>query len=265
MSSLREVQRAFGVALLGGEATGALDGIAADGLSRAARLAIYRHHVSATLTDALKAAYPVVCRLVDERFFAYAADRFVTAHPPSSPCLSEYGGALAGFLATFEPCRHLAYLPDVARLEWALVRALNADDAPVLDRRALLELAAADVPSLRPRFHPSLTLVGSRWPIDQIWRANQPDADPSAIVDLAAGAARLAVRRHGDDVVFATLDTGAYTLRCLLHAGHTLGEASAAVLVEDPSLDLTAMLYDLFADESLVDFTLIPTTEEDAS
>jgi hypothetical protein len=202
---------------------------------------------------------------VDERFFDYAADRFIAVHPPSSPCLSEYGDALPGFLITFEPCRHLGYLPDVARLEWAMVRALNADDAPVLDRRALLDVAAADVPALRLRFHPSFTLVASPWPIDQIWRANQPDADPSAIVDLAAGAARLAVRRHEDDVVFAVLDAGAYRLRCLLHAGHTLGEAAAAVLVEDPFLDLAAMLHDLFADESLADFTLTPKNEENAS
>ena len=265
MSSLREMQHAFGVALLGGNATAAVAGIASDGLTPDARLAIYRHHVSATLTDALKAAYPVVCRLVDERFFAYAADRFIAAHPPTSPCLSEYGDALADFLADFEPCRHLEYLPDVARLEWAMVRALNADDAPVLDRRALLDVAAADIPTLRLRFHPSFTLVASPWPIDQIWRANQPDADPSATVDLATGAARLAVRRHEDDVVFAVLDGGAYALRCLLQSHRTLGEAAAAVLVEDPSLDLAAMLHDLFADESLVDFTLTPTNEEDAS
>ena len=265
MSSLREVQHAFGVALLGGNATAAVEGIASDGLTPDARLAIYRHHVSATLTDALKAAYPVVCRLVDERFFAYAADRFIAAHPPTSPCLSEYGDALADFLADFEPCRHLPYLPDVARLEWAMIRALNADDAPSLDHRALRDVSVADLPNLRLRFHPSLTLVASPWPIDRIWRMNQRDANPADVLDLAGGAARVAVRRHDDEVVLSALDPGAYALRRMLDGGHTLGEAAVAALAADASRDLVAMLRDLFADGSLVDFSLTISNEEDPS
>ena len=65
----------------------------ATGSDPAARLAIYRHHVSATLTEALEATYPVVVRLVDRRFFAYAADQFIRRHPPTGPCSSSTGGA----------------------------------------------------------------------------------------------------------------------------------------------------------------------------
>ena len=54
----------------------------ADRLSPAARVAIYRHHVTQTLTDILMDVYPVVCRLVDARFFAYAAHRFIASQPP---------------------------------------------------------------------------------------------------------------------------------------------------------------------------------------
>src|SRR5437868_1266472 len=112
MSALRETQAAFRAALLGNDPSAATVDIRGDGLAPEARLAIYRHHVVETLTDLLKDVYAVVCRLVDARFFAYVADRFIVAHPPTSPCLFEYGDAFAGFLERFAPCRHLPYLPD---------------------------------------------------------------------------------------------------------------------------------------------------------
>ncbi len=116
MPSLRDLERDFARALLG-EADGAvLASVLGDGLAPAARIGIYRNHVFSTLTDALKATYLVVCRLVDARFFAYAADRYIRAEPPAGPCLFEYGESFPEFLAEFEPCRHLEYLPDVGRL-----------------------------------------------------------------------------------------------------------------------------------------------------
>ncbi len=91
MSTLREVQADLRAALLGGPAGPAAAVVLEEGLAAEARLAIYRHHVFATLTDVLKASYPVVCRLVDERFFAYAADQYIRHHPPTGPCIFKYG------------------------------------------------------------------------------------------------------------------------------------------------------------------------------
>jgi hypothetical protein len=258
MSALRELQARFRDAVLGGAVTPVLRTIAADGLEPAARLAIYGHHVSATLTDALRATFPVVARLVDDRFFAYAADRFSAALPPTSPCLSEYGDAFPDFLASFEPCRALVYLPDVARLEWALSRAQDADDGVPLDPRTLAEVPVAERAGLRLAFHASITLLASPWPIDRIWRANQPrdDEDPGGdrdtMIDLDAGGVRLEIRRRADAVVFRALAPGVYRLRRELFAGRTLGDAATAALAEDAELDLAAVLSELFHDDTLV-------------
>src|SRR5262245_45901708 len=172
MPSLRELQLDFGRALLGGAGERASGAIVDAGLPTGARLAIYRHHVFATLTGALRAVYPVVCRLVDERFFAYAADQFVRRHPPTGPCLVEYGSELPDFLASFPPCRHLAYLPDVARLEWAIHAASHAADAVPLAPTSLADIDPARVGDLVFRFDLSTALVASLWPVETIWRAH---------------------------------------------------------------------------------------------
>src|SRR5437870_11257115 len=213
MPSLRDLERDVARGLLG-EADGAvLASILGDGLSPAARLGVYRNHVFSTLTEALEATYPVVCRLVDPRFFAYAVDRYIRACPPAGPCLFEYGESLPEFLAAFPPCRHLQYLPDVARLEWAINRALHAEDAEPLDPTRLRGLSPDGAARLALRLHPSAPFLESRWPMHPPWRPNQPGADPDGIVDLDAGGVRLEVRRPGDDVVVRSLVAAPYAVR----------------------------------------------------
>ncbi|MGQ0577768.1 MAG: HvfC/BufC family peptide modification chaperone [Betaproteobacteria bacterium] len=248
MPALRELESSFGRALLGNAQEALLDLIAADGLAPAARLGIYRNHVLVTLADALKATYPVVCRLVDERFFRYAADRYIPANPPAVPCLFEYGESFAEFLCAFGPCRHLEYLPDVARLEWAINRALHADDAAALDAARLGEVPADRIGDVTLALHPSVSFLCSPWPVDRIWRANQPEADPDAIVSLDAGGAQLEVQRRGEDVVFRSLDAASYALRATLARGDSLEHAAEAARNADPETDFARVLQQLLAD-----------------
>ena len=84
MPALRELQTLFKASLLAGDEEAAIQQIEGDGLDPRARLAVYRHHILTTLTAVLESAYPVVCRLVDRRFFAYAADAFIRRQPPES-------------------------------------------------------------------------------------------------------------------------------------------------------------------------------------
>ena len=244
MSTLRELQSGFRAAMLGGDAGAAAAAVQSDGLGVDARLAIYRHHVFASLTTALEATFPVVVRLVDPRFFRYAVDRFVREHPPTGPCLSEYGAALPDFLARFEPSRHLAYLPDVARLEWAMNVALHAPEAAPVPPEALREPAPLAL-------HPSLTLLQSPWPIDTIWRASQPEAGDDT-VDLDAGGVHLQIWRSTDDVVFRRLSAAAFAFhRALAHTA-CLDAAAQAALSIAPDADLPSLIRDLLADQALV-------------
>jgi len=261
MPSLRELQRDFGRALLGGPVADVTPTIAEDGVPAEARLAIYRHHVFATLTSVLRSAYPVVCRLVDERFFDYAADAFIRRHPPAGPCLVEYGAELPAFLREFPACRHLVYLPDVARLEWAIHAAHHAEEAVPLAPTALADLDPERVGEVTFRFDPSLALVASRWPIDAIWRAHQTEREVET-VDLDAGGAFVLVYRRDDDVRVRPLTSAAYTFHQGLVDGRRLAGAAASAADEDPSFDLVEALHALFRERIVVAFTLSTSDKE---
>ncbi len=262
MPTLSEVQIAFRDALLGDDSTMVAREIARDGLAPEARLDIYRHHVLTTLTAVLEAAYPVVCRLVDRRFFAYAADRYARDEPPASPCLFEYGERFPDFLASFPACRDLVYLPDVARLEWAMHAALHAADPHAMDPAPLAAVATDDMARLVFSFDPSVTLLDSPWPVERIWRANQDDAagapknSSAAVVDLAAGGAHLEIRRIDDTVTMRALAPADHALRRALWKGATIGDAVATALAVDPAFDLASALTDLLQERILIGFSV---------
>jgi hypothetical protein len=254
MRSLADVQARVAAALRGEAGADLAAIVAGDGIAPRARLAIYRHHFVDSLTESLAAAYPVVHRLVGDGFFRYAAHESIAERPPRGPCLAEWGERFAEFLDGFPPCGALAYLGDVARLEWAIDRASRAADAVPLDVAALRSLEPPDLERLSVRFDPSLALLASAWPVDAIWRANQPDADPATVVDAAAGGVALEVRRRGDDVAFRRLSPAVYAFRRALADGGCLAVAASAGHAADPAFDLAGALHELFTDEALVGF-----------
>ena len=246
MSSLFELQAGFRTALLANDERRVAADIVPDRLGVPARLAVYRHHVLTTLTTTLESTFPVVCRLVDRRFFGWLADRFIRAHPPKGPCLFEYGADFPAFVRAFPACAALPWLADVASLEWAMNSALHAPDARPLDPERLAAIAPSELGQLVLRLDASVTVLTSRWPVDAIWRANQPGAGETDSVDLDVGPVRLEVRRDGEDVVFRALSPGAFALRQALAGGGTLEAAVESALEAEPSLDVAQELRTLF-------------------
>jgi hypothetical protein len=250
MPNLLELQRQFRRAVLGGDTAALAAAIPGDGLDPAARLRIYRNHAFATLGAVLEGTFPVVCRLVDKRFFAYAAHEYLRERPPHSRCLVEYGSDFADFLAGFEPCKHLAYLADVARFEWALNMAAMVREAAPLPTEALAAVPPEKAACLALRLQPSASYFASSWPIDTIWQANQQSEVPT--VDLARGGACIEIRRVGDAAAWRRLDPGTFAFRTAIADGVVL--AAAAAIVEDPAFDLVVALDRVFAEGLAVGF-----------
>jgi hypothetical protein len=256
-SQLHETQAAMRRALLDGDAT-VLTGLTASASALAeTQIAVYRNNVFASLTDVLLDTFPVVCRLVDERFFAYAAHDFIQRHPPTRPCLAEYGAQFPDFLATFPPCRELSYLADVARLEWLLSSAAKADEAVSLAPALLASVAPAETPHLVLRLDPLLGFLASPWPVDRIWRANCRGAEDGATIDLGTtGGVRLEIGRRGDTVSYRSLDAATFAFRQALGDAATLETASERALAINPRFHLAAALADLFRDGAVIGFAL---------
>ena len=147
--TLLELQSAFSRDVLGLDDGAAFDLVVADGLDPRARLAIYRNTATSTLVTALRLSYPAVQSLVGAEFFEGAARLFIEQHPPKGAYLDSYGAGFPDFLARMPEAASLAYLPDIARLEWAVNHVLHAADTTPLDLTRLAQLGQEELETVR--------------------------------------------------------------------------------------------------------------------
>jgi hypothetical protein len=255
--SLLELQRAIRASLVIHDDGGISAHIVDRSISASDRLDIYRNTFASALTTALRLSYPVVHRLVGAEFFEEAARIFIRASPPKSACLDDYGEGFAEFLSDFEPAASLAYLPDVARLEWAMNRALHASDVEPLDPRRLAALAEVERERVSFAPHPSVSLLRVDHPADLIWRAVlEEDDDALSAIDPGAGLAWLLVQRLATGVEVRRMSESAWRVTAALFAGRLL----ASVLDEAPDTEASALLADHLAAGRFIDFGLNETS-----
>jgi hypothetical protein len=211
------------------------------GLAPVRRLSVYRNTMRETLGRALRLSFPAVHALVGTDFFEGAALTFAHEQPPHCADLNAYGAEFPAFLQRFEPAATLAYLPDVARLEWAVNRALHAPDVQPLDMSQLAAVALSDQDRVCFAADPSISMQRSNFPVDTIWRAVlQKDDAALGAIDLAGDAVCLMVQRIDDQVEVTRLDESTWQIGVALFSGQTLGEALDAA----PAIDAAALLAD---------------------
>jgi hypothetical protein len=239
----------FAAALADGDDAAFARHLAGDAGKATRRLALYRGAIAANRHGALRAAFPVVARLVGEGFFGEAARRHAQASPPGCADLNRYGAGFPDFLAAYPHASAMPWLADVARLEWARHESLGAADAPGLDFAALARVPEVEQPGLRFTLHPSVRLVRSAWPVLAIWEANQPDRDGTP--DRDEGADDILAWREDPGIRLARLETAEFAFVGALASGLTLEEAGGVT----PGWDFAPMLARLAARGLLAGFS----------
>ncbi|HSH42056.1 MAG TPA: DNA-binding domain-containing protein [Arenicellales bacterium] len=240
MSRPAELQSAFALALHDPD-SGVPPGLDP---GSAGRFDVHRNNMVAGLVDALRSTYPAIERLVGEQYFAAAARAYVRAEPPQSPVLLYYGGSFPGFLESLPAASTVPYLGDVARLEWARLRALHAADAAPAPVQALAGLDGADLEAVRLELHSSLCLLRSRWPVVSLWSDCMGVGSPAHIELHAAEVA--VVLRPGLNVRVHAAPPGAAALLEAVQTGASLGAAMRQSMTSDDAEAIAAQLRYLF-------------------
>lgn len=241
-AGLAALQQNFGNALFDGDHEAVLAPLL--GAGRVDRLALYRGNIKAGWERALADAYPVLRQLVGEEPFAGLARAYGRAWPSQDPDLANFGPHLASFLDNVAFDAGYPWLPDVARLEWAVHRAHGIAGPAPLEAAALSGFAPEALDGARFTLHPSVTLLHSRWAVAAIWQAHQPEG-PALPADANLPCDALIVRRGWQVEVVEIGRAEAATLGQLAR-GASFGAALEAALESGAPFDLGAMLQGWF-------------------
>lgn len=180
--------------------------------------------------------------LVGEDFFGGLAHAYGRQMPSDSADLNQFGARFADFLAVFPPVEELPYLPDMARLEWALHLAHYAADAQGLAPEALAALHPDQLEAHCFTLHPACVLLASGWQVAALWQAHQDGEGKGMFPQEMQVASYVLVCRTRWKAQVLVLDAAAHAALLALQQGQTFGAALDAAFKLDPAFDLAAYL-----------------------
>lgn len=216
-------QESFVTAVMSPEEGRVIPGLSGS-ISAAVATAIYRNNILEGFNESLKNVYGAIFVLIGEDCFREIAYSYGRSIPSLSGDRNAYGEHMPAFLAHHPLTRELAYLPDMARLEWASHEAYSAAESFIVNG-----------------LHASLHLVESSYPLMALWQLCQhPDAEGTLDLDALGGDSVLVVRPQENVLMRSLSPSEAAWYRALLE-GHPPDQAAAAARTVEPGCD--PMLY----------------------
>lgn len=178
---LNEIQQAYAQAIYSGDSKALEDQIfGTENFPKSSRVNIYRNNTLGALKDALRSVYPVCVALVGEDYFNQLANVHVSEYPSTDRNLDFYGEqfpvTLQNLIDTREELQSLAYLADVAKLEWCLHEIYYAADRAPFDYESFAKLTAEQQTRVRFKLAADVRLLHSAFPVYDIWLSHQDDS-----------------------------------------------------------------------------------------
>jgi len=201
-------------------------------LSAAERVEVYRHGYFARLVECLGDDYRALAHALGAQRFEAVCREFILLHPPASVSLNYYGAPLAEYLAR-RPESWSAFAAELARLEWAVVEAIHAEEGERLDVEALGRLSPEQWSTLCLVPSPALRLLFSAYPVADYYQAFKDGSAAPLAAGVSGGtpesparvASAVVVCRRGEDVWRLRLSVPLGRLLESLLAGAPLLEA----------------------------------------
>lgn len=201
---------------------------------------VYRNTVMKGWVDALEANFPAVLAIVGEEWFRAAASIYARAQPPRLPMLNLYGETFAEFLITFAPAADMPFLGPVAAIDRAWTEALLAADGPCLGDDAFSGLHIDAIGAARVVLHPSARTAWFDTTSPSIW-LDARGFEQAEELSFEVRGEGIFIVRAPDGMAAIRLTTGAYAYLVALAGGASLGDAAAAAVTTEPTLDLATI------------------------
>lgn len=165
------------------------------------RAEIYAQAYRARLLEALADNYPKLQALLGETQFNEMGLAYLAQFPSCHYSVRWFGDALASFIQDHESYSQIPVLEDLAKFEWALTLAFDAQHAQVIRVEEIAACAPESWPQMVFTPHPSVQLLPLFSNAPAIWQALQDHQAPPDGVVSASSQAWL-ICREGINVYF---------------------------------------------------------------
>jgi len=223
-------------------------------LAPEAQIAIYRNSILGRVIKVLSATFPVCLALVGEPCFRAICRSLIDAFPEQFPEINFFAKRFPLFLQEIKAVQHLAYLSDVAQLEWTYHRMHYSDPiATAIDLRELSQIDESQYGTLCFHLPANCTLLSSFYPILRIWQVNQPGFQGSQVVHLDEGECRLLIYR-AENVEIAQLTPEMFALLVLLYQQKSFEWVCESMSIQNPEADIPLLFQEAIQQGWIIGF-----------
>jgi len=210
------------------------------------RFAIHQRHYETNLVRTLVGKFPAMEWLAGSSFMSAGARDFIRRHPPSEPCIAEYGDGFPVFVGERAEAQHIPWLRWVGELEWRLGHASLAVEQTPLSLAVLMEIAPERLADCTLKLQPGLHYLAAPWPVDELVTLFLENSAPESYT-LDAADVFLEVRGARGAFSMTRLDAGTFVFSQALQRGVSVGAAAEQALDADPNFDAGRGLVRLIA------------------
>ncbi len=206
------------------------------------RIKVYHNNVIGSLSEALRATFPIVEKIVGDDFMKMMTSEFVFDNPPQNASLYQYGQEFDNFIKSYEPAKSLPYLPDIARFEWAINQSYYATNDKALRADELSQIPSEKLEDIKLPLRKSANLFESDYPILQIRDFCLSDGEGQS-PDMNKGYnIKLLIIRPNLEVNIAPLKNEEFLMLKQLGELASLGKAVENTLDQYPNFDFSSFL-----------------------
>jgi hypothetical protein len=174
--SLAELQKNFAKHIYNKSDSAIIPKISSKDICALERLNIYRNNVLGSFDDALTLTYPITKKIVGDDCFQSLIKNYHQKYTSTSGDLEEYGQLFPKLIKDLQSEHNLAYLSNIATLEWHYNLSYFSIEVPNINLKKLQSLDNESFMSLTLKTHPSCHLLSSKYPIYSIWEINNSDS-----------------------------------------------------------------------------------------
>lgn len=246
MPSLVEFQRQMRDAVVRGDVAALAPLLHAGGRDAARRADIHRRHYQTSLVTAVMGRFPATAWLVGSPALETAAVGFVRAHPPTAPCIAEYGREFPAWLAGQVAIGRVPYVEAFAALDWQLGRLAVSADGPAMDPSRVASLAPDALADAVLVLQDGTCYTKAEWPIDTLMRMflGERTVEHSTV---SREPVWLEARGSRGVVSIARLSEAEWEFRSAIQRALPIGVAAERIWQFDPQFDPGVALAHLFA------------------
>lgn len=205
------------------------------------RVGVYQNNTIGALKTTLSNTFPICETLVGKDYFGQLAQYHVKLTPSTDRNLDEYGANFPTTLSALTVQRpeltEVAYLADMAQLEWQCHQSYFANDRQNFDLEAFAALAPEAQTQVRFTLADDVSLIDSPYPIYDIWHSHQQNTSPDI---THTDHNHLLIQRPQWKVTTALIDGNHYALLKAISDSKTLLQLTA--FLEDSPVDLATLI-----------------------